>query len=71
MNELRRCDRVVVMEAGEVVEVGTPNQLLLAPANGSGDSKSPTSGHFRRLVDELGPELAHDINARVAAEAES
>ena len=39
-----RADRIVVLDAGRVVEEGTPAQLLAA------------DGPYRRLVDDFGPD---------------
>jgi hypothetical protein len=56
------------MEAGHIVEVGTPYELLhTVNSNSNSSSSSSTSGHFLKLVNELGPELLAAVKARVTA----
>jgi hypothetical protein len=52
------------MEAGHIVEVGTPYELL---NDNNNIMNSSSSGHFLKLVNELGPELSAAVKTRVAA----
>lgn len=52
-----RCRKVLVMDAGRVVQAGTPRQLLAVP------------GHFRDLVHALGPAVAAQLEADIEAAA--
>lgn len=47
LEDVLSCDRVLVMDAGQVAEEGTPSQLL-----------EDENGFLSRLVRELGSELA-------------
>ncbi|XP_047031198.1 ATP-binding cassette subfamily C member 4-like [Helicoverpa zea] len=49
-------DRVVVMEAGEIVECGHPHELLQRP-----------EGHFSRMVQQLGPAAEQSLRDLAAA----
>ncbi|KAH9634058.1 hypothetical protein HF086_001260 [Spodoptera exigua] len=49
-------DRVVVMEAGEIVECGHPHELLQKP-----------EGHFTRMVQQLGPAAEQSLRDLAAA----